>query len=194
MSQAKLAGIRCGLVSLFLVVWELVTGGIFPGLKLIDPVYVSSPTGIVSSLYHDYPVLFTDAVATLKAAFWGFVIGVIFGVSFGFLFARVPILSLLFDPFFLALNALPRPALAPLKDRKFNPHSGSICAPVTHRPIVNRRIFPQSLIAPRNYRCPIMPEARKTPAFWRFAGLGHKRSRRSRWAALAAAPGYHAIR
>lgn len=114
MSQAKLAGIRCGLVSLFLVVWELVTGGIFPGLKLIDPVYVSSPTGIVSSLYHDYPVLFTDAVATLKAAFWGFVIGVIFGVSFGFLFARVPILSLLFDPFFLALNALPRPALAPL--------------------------------------------------------------------------------
>ena len=47
MSQAKLAGIRCGLVSLFLVVWELVTGGIFPGLKLIDPVYVRDRKSVV---------------------------------------------------------------------------------------------------------------------------------------------------
>lgn len=114
MSRAKLAGLRCALIGFFLILWQLVTGGIFPEFKLIDPVYVSSPTGIVASLYHDYPILLTDAVATLTAAFWGFVIGVIFGVSFGFLFARVPILSLLLDPFFLALNALPRPALAPL--------------------------------------------------------------------------------
>ncbi|TAK85391.1 MAG: ABC transporter permease [Betaproteobacteria bacterium] len=111
--NATIHFLRFGVLGAFLIGWELLTGG---WIKATSPtaLYFSSPLKIIGAFQHEYVVLFTDLVVTLVEAFAGLVSGTITGVLIGVLFARYRLLDRVFEPFFQAVNAVPRPALAPL--------------------------------------------------------------------------------
>lgn len=88
--------------------WQWASG------RLVAPVYVSSPSGMVGALQENFDGIMTDTVSTVSAALAGLAGGLVLGVAFGYMFARVRWLSTVLNPFMLALNSLPRPALAPL--------------------------------------------------------------------------------
>jgi len=104
---------RLAIVLVLLGLWEFFCGG---WLRSAGPLalYFSSPSLILKALFNERHVLFSDLVVTLTEAFAGLGLGVITGLIAGVLFARSRFLDRVFDPFFQALNAVPRPALAPL--------------------------------------------------------------------------------
>ena len=85
-------------------------------LKWIDPYLISSPNAIATRLWslarsgdmvgHVY----ITAIETLL----GFIIGAVLGILLGMALALAPRVAAIFDPFIVALNGLPRVALAPL--------------------------------------------------------------------------------
>jgi NitT/TauT family transport system permease protein len=77
-------------------------------------IYFSSPSDIARALIENRGMLLSDTGVTLSEAFIGFGIGVLTGVLAAIMFARFETLDLVVEPFFQALNAIPRPALAPL--------------------------------------------------------------------------------
>jgi NitT/TauT family transport system permease protein len=105
--------IRLGIIAALLGVWELLCGGWYrqtSGLAL----YFSSPLKILLALYTEYQTLLSDLGITQREAFAGLALGTATGLMIGVLFARYPLIDRIFEPFFQAVNALPRPALAPL--------------------------------------------------------------------------------
>jgi len=111
--NATVHSLRLGLLGVFLFSWEILTGG---WIEATSPtaLYFSSPLKIIGAFRHEYLVLFNDLVVTLIEAFAGLVSGTITGVLIGVLFARYRLVDRVFEPFFQAVNAVPRPALAPL--------------------------------------------------------------------------------
>jgi NitT/TauT family transport system permease protein len=95
----------------FLIAWEWGSAS-----KLLDRFFFSRPSDVAIRVVHWFvtgsiwPHLFT----TFAEASLSFVIGVFFGMIFGFLLARVPILATLFDPYIRIANSLPRVVLAPI--------------------------------------------------------------------------------
>jgi NitT/TauT family transport system permease protein len=85
-------------------------------MKWIDPYLISSPNAIAERLWalaksgamsgHIY----ITAIETLL----GFVIGAVLGVLIGMALALAPRVAVIVDPFIVAINGLPRVALAPL--------------------------------------------------------------------------------
>ena len=94
-----------------LALWELAAR-----MKWIDPYLISSPNAIANRLWslarsgdmvgHVY----VSAVETLL----GFLIGAVLGILLGMALALAPRVALVLDPFIVAINGLPRVALAPL--------------------------------------------------------------------------------
>jgi NitT/TauT family transport system permease protein len=101
---------RIGLVVATLVLWQ------FGGGVLFDPFYLGSPRGIAEVLAHDLADwhFYRDLWVTAMEMGLGYFFGALFGVALGTLFARWPFAAEVFDPFFVALNSIPRIALAPL--------------------------------------------------------------------------------
>jgi NitT/TauT family transport system permease protein len=91
--------------------WEVLTA-----CQWIDPFFFSRPSAVAERLYKwftsgtIYLHIYITGVETLLA----FLAGAVLGVFFGFLFARVPSLAAVFDPYVKIANALPRIALAPI--------------------------------------------------------------------------------
>lgn len=107
---------RVALLVFFLFVWELVAGGIYPRLQMVDVMFISRPS-LIGPDFLDYGRsgrLLMDVATTLNEACIGLVLGLITGVLAGILFGRFRPLYDLFDPYLVAFNSLPRPALAPL--------------------------------------------------------------------------------
>lgn len=98
------------LAAAVLVVWQL-GGGV-----LFDPFYLGSPRGIAAVLGHDLgdPGFYHDLYVTGVEMGLGYGVGGLAGILVGTLFARWPFLSSVFDALFVALNSIPRIALAPL--------------------------------------------------------------------------------
>jgi NitT/TauT family transport system permease protein len=84
--------------------------------KWIDPFFFSYPSAVVVRLYKwfvggsIYLHIYITGIETVLA----FLAGALLGIVFGFLFARVPTLAAIFDPYVKIANALPRIALAPI--------------------------------------------------------------------------------
>ena len=103
-------------LALLIVAWQLAAGGLIRGFELTSPFFVSSP----SRIYHDLVLGFTqgtlarDTMATLTEAGIGLAFGMASGVAIGLVFSFWRWLNRLLEPFMAVLNALPRPALAPL--------------------------------------------------------------------------------
>jgi NitT/TauT family transport system permease protein len=99
-----------------LLFWQFAAGDLIPGVRLVDPFFISSPSRIVLDLHKGFSdgILLKDVGITLFEAFAGLVIGMITGVATGLAFGMWRPLEQIAEPFMSAFNALPRPAIAPL--------------------------------------------------------------------------------
>ena len=108
-------------VALFFGIWEF--GTRFPALadnfNLFDPFFVSRPSLILARLY-DWTVgakagfLWPHLWATLEATLLGLAVSVVSGFLVGLLFSQKRELAVVFNPFIIALNSVPRIAFVPL--------------------------------------------------------------------------------
>jgi NitT/TauT family transport system permease protein len=98
------------LVVALVLLWQL-GGGI-----LFDPFFFGSPKGIAAILVHDFQdsQFYRDLRSTAIEMALGYGSGAVLGIGLGALFARWRFAADVFDPFFVALNSIPRIALAPL--------------------------------------------------------------------------------
>ncbi len=102
--------LRTGIVVGFLLAWELASG------RWIEPFLISSPSRILTSLVTGFSsgeLLQHTWVTFLEVAI-GFPIGAITGIALGYGFGRSRLLAEVFEPIIIALNGIPRTALAPL--------------------------------------------------------------------------------
>jgi NitT/TauT family transport system permease protein len=93
-----------------LVLWQLLSGDV------LDPYFVSSPSRIAGDLQDGFADgrLIDDVATTLLEAAIGLVTGMITGILAGLALAFSRTLDRVMEPILGALNAIPRPALAPL--------------------------------------------------------------------------------
>lgn len=109
--RQRVLGARIALCGSALALWQgAVSGG------LIDPLWVSSPYLVVSELWHltMSGELLTDVAMTVSEALIAFVVSSSLGIVSGLLLARSPFWDEVLAPIVVALNSLPRIALAPL--------------------------------------------------------------------------------
>jgi NitT/TauT family transport system permease protein len=102
--------IRTGIILGFFLAWELASG------RWIEPFLISSPSRIFTSLltgFQSGDLLQHTWVTFLEVAI-GFPIGAITGIALGYGFGRSRLLAEVFEPIIIALNGIPRTALAPL--------------------------------------------------------------------------------
>ena len=85
-------------------------------LKLLDPFFVSRPSDIARRIAAWFAggTLWTHLAVTLEEALLGLIVGAFLGIVLGFVFARLPFVARVCDPFITMLNAIPRVVLAPL--------------------------------------------------------------------------------
>jgi len=114
MRGSRRSSLTAGQAWIFILIiglWEVLTAA-----GWVDPFFFSRPSLIAVRFYKwftsgtVYPHIYMTTIETLLA----FVAGSLLGVLFGLLFARVPMLARLFDPYIKIANALPRIALAPI--------------------------------------------------------------------------------
>jgi NitT/TauT family transport system permease protein len=102
---------RLAVVAVVLAVWQVtVTSG------LVDAFWISSPVLVVEELWRELASgdLFGDVAITVFEALIAFVVSSVLGIGAGLLLARSPFWDDVLAPLVLALNSLPRVALAPL--------------------------------------------------------------------------------
>jgi NitT/TauT family transport system permease protein len=108
---------------LSIIVWQLLLGVVIlaawqglSGVGLLDKFFFSRPSDILTRVAQWVWTgsIWSHLLITLEEAFLSFAIGVIAGILFGFLLARVRFLSDLLNPYIRILNALPRVVLAPI--------------------------------------------------------------------------------
>lgn len=102
--------IRTAIVVGFLLAWELASG------RWIEPFLISSPTRILTSLVNGFYSgdLLQHTWVTFLEVVIGYPIGAIAGIALGYSFGRSRLLAEIFEPIIIALNGIPRTALAPL--------------------------------------------------------------------------------
>jgi NitT/TauT family transport system permease protein len=110
--SGKIWAARLVFLAVFFVFWEWAANS-----KLVDPILIGNPTGIVQYLWHEVFVtqsLLNDFYWSMGGTVIAFVLGSVSGVLVGMLFVTSPSMEAVFNPIFTALNAMPRIALAPL--------------------------------------------------------------------------------
>ena len=97
-----------GFVVLF--VWEFVTG------RWVDAFWFSSPLRIFRMIeeWVQEGKIFGHLAVTLRETFLGYLLGSTLGVAVGLLFSRLKFMAKVMDPYIVAVNGIPRIALAPL--------------------------------------------------------------------------------
>ena len=102
--------LRAAIIGGFLVLWEIASG------RWIEPFLISSPSRIFWSLIADFRDgdLLQHTWVTFEEIAIGFPVGAISGIALGYAFGRSRILADIFEPIIVALNGIPRTALAPL--------------------------------------------------------------------------------
>lgn len=99
------------IILLFLALWQYLAD-----TEKINPFFFSSPTAVLidfADLFVTGRIWFHLGVTVLESM-GGLLIGLVLGVATAFLFGNFKILSLLFDPIFVAIYGLPKLALGPL--------------------------------------------------------------------------------
>ncbi len=101
---------QIGVFVAFAILWEVAAR------TFADPFYISSPTLLTAVLIKDLfqPAFYKDLWITFIELFGGYVSGAVGGIGTAILFGRWPAAARVFDPFLVALNSIPRIALAPL--------------------------------------------------------------------------------
>jgi NitT/TauT family transport system permease protein len=98
-----------------LLVWQFASGDPKKG-ALIDSFFISKPSEIWDALvsWWNEDILLPSIQATVTAMIYGFLLGAVLGIIVGVILGSSPMLSDIFRPFLVALNAIPRLALVPL--------------------------------------------------------------------------------
>ena len=110
----RVAALRVIFGVVMIVLWESVSG------TLIDHRTISSPSLLVTSFFEiSDPAnpdgsLWVHFSYTVENTFWGYMLGALLGILFGFLLAEVEVVALVIEPFIMAFNGVPRIAYAPL--------------------------------------------------------------------------------
>lgn len=106
----KIFAMRAVVIAVVLAIWQLLSG------PVLDPYFVSSPSRIAADLADGFREgnLLSDVGITMVEAAIGLVVGMVTGIVLGIAFAFWPTVDKIFEPILGAVNALPRPALAPL--------------------------------------------------------------------------------
>jgi NitT/TauT family transport system permease protein len=102
--------LRVAIVGGFFLVWEIASE------RWIEAFLISSPSRIVKSMIAGFSSgdLIQHCWVTLEEIAIGFPAGVILGIGLGYAFGRSRLLAEIFEPIIIALNGIPRTALAPL--------------------------------------------------------------------------------
>jgi len=102
--------LRAFIVAAFLLLWEIASG------RWIEPFLISSPSRIISSMVSSFQSgdLLQHIWVTFKEIAIGFPLGAFSGIALGYWFGRSRLLAEIFEPIIIALNGIPRTALAPL--------------------------------------------------------------------------------
>jgi NitT/TauT family transport system permease protein len=102
--------VRLVIIIGFFSLWELASG------RWIEPFLISSPSRIFTSLANGFRDgdLFQHSWVTFVEIAIGFPVGAIAGIGLGYAFGRSRVLAEIFEPIIIALNGIPRTALAPL--------------------------------------------------------------------------------
>jgi len=105
-----ITAVRVAIIGGFLILWELASG------RWIEPFLISSPSRILSALIAGFTDgdLMQHTVVTLEEIAIGFPLGAISGIALGYAFGRSRLLAEIFEPIIVALNGIPRTAVAPL--------------------------------------------------------------------------------
>lgn len=85
--------------------------------KWVDPILIGRPTGIVKFIFEEIFVthsLWEDFGYTMFATLSAFALGSVAGILTGMLFVMKPNVEAVLSPLLMALNSMPRIALAPL--------------------------------------------------------------------------------
>jgi len=103
--------VRAGIVALFLFLWQVAADN-----GAINAFLMGSPEGIAKEAWRlmSSGQLWDDTLATVYATLIGFLLGSILGAFSGLLLWCSPYVARILDPFFVALNGLPKIALAPM--------------------------------------------------------------------------------
>ncbi len=101
---------QAALLAAFLLAWELGSG------RFLDPFYFSSPGKVLAVLGGELMArgFWNDVRVTCTELMLGFVGGAAAGVLTGLVLGRWQLLCAVLEPFFVAVNSIPRIALAPL--------------------------------------------------------------------------------
>jgi NitT/TauT family transport system permease protein len=104
------AVVRIGIIGGFLLLWQIASG------TWIEPFLISSPSRILSSLIAGFQSgdLLQHTWVTFQEIAIGFPLGALSGIAIGYWFGRSPLFAEIFEPIIIALNGIPRTALAPL--------------------------------------------------------------------------------
>ena len=102
--------VRIAIIGGFLLLWQIASG------RWIEPFLISSPSRIFWSLiagFRDGDLL-QHTWVTFEEIAIGFPVGAISGIALGYAFGRSRLLAEIFEPIIVALNGIPRTAVAPL--------------------------------------------------------------------------------
>jgi len=102
--------VRVAIIGGFFLLWEIASG------RWIEPFLISSPSRIFTSLIAGFQSgdLLQHTWVTFEEIAIGFPVGAISGIALGYAFGRSRLLAEIFEPIIIALNGIPRTALAPL--------------------------------------------------------------------------------
>jgi len=105
-----IALLRVAIVGGFFLLWEIASD------RWIEAFLISSPSRILKSMVAGFQSgdLLMHSWVTFQEILIGFPGGVILGIGLGFAFGRSRLLAEVFEPIIIALNGIPRTALAPL--------------------------------------------------------------------------------
>jgi NitT/TauT family transport system permease protein len=110
MRSFGITAVRVAIIGGFLLLWEIASG------RWIEPFLISSPSRIFMSLINGFREgdLVQHTWVTFQEIAIGFPIGAISGIGLGYAFGRSRALAEIFEPIIIALNGIPRTAVAPL--------------------------------------------------------------------------------
>jgi NitT/TauT family transport system permease protein len=102
--------VRLAIILGFLFLWEIASG------RWIEPFLISSPSRILSSMVTHFQSgdLLQHSWVTFQEIAIGFPLGALVGIGLGYWFGRSRFLAEIFEPIIIAINGIPRTALAPL--------------------------------------------------------------------------------
>src|SRR5213594_2472645 len=105
-----ITAVRVAIIGGFLLLWQIASG------PWIEPFLISSPSRIFSSMMNSFRDgdLLQHTWVTFQEVAIGFPVGAISGIALGYAFGRSRLLADIFEPIIIALNGIPRTALAPL--------------------------------------------------------------------------------